>query len=47
MMLRQKIIFPKFFAETYELMQLAYICAGKVLYDQLPLNPARAGRQQR
>ena len=24
-----------------------YLCSGKVLYDQLPLNPARAGRQQR
>ncbi len=24
-----------------------YLCTGKVLYDQLPLNPARAGRQQR
>ena len=26
---------------------LSYLRTGKVLYDQLPLNPARAGRQQR
>ena len=38
---RKNKLIERYFRETL------YLRAGKVLYDQLPLNPARAGRQQR